>query len=357
MKKKLVIGVLIFGAIIAGFVLANSRQSILAVKTITLEQGSIEFSVKATGKIRSRQEIAVSPLSASRIVAISVEEGQEVAKGALLATLDDRQAQVRKDMAQASLTRATYEAKNASNDLDAVRVVWQAGGESRSAVNDAQQKLEVAKEHLARARSDLRTAQLELGNFRIHAPFAGIIAVKQASVGQTAELGASLFILTDPNQREILIRLDPSDAANIAPGQLVEVSSDAFPGKLWREKVLRLDPTIRKEGAANDIGIWISLGPDAPLLRLGQQVDVQVRTAYRPNATRLPYEALTSKDGKHAVAVIHNGVMRLQPIQTGIEDTRYIEVVSGVSPGEQVILSAADIHENQRVEQMKAVAQ
>lgn len=357
MKNRLILGVIVFASIIAGFVFANSYQGAIAVTTVALDRGPIEFFVKASGKIRSRQEINVNSLVAGRIVAISVKEGQQVAKGTLLAALDDQQAQIRKDVAQSSLARATDEVRGATNNLDSIRVVWQEGGESRSAVNDAQQRLDVANEHLTRARSELRTAELELKNYRISAPFAGIIAVKEASVGQTVEAGAFLFILADTNQREILIRLDPGDAANIAPEQLVDISSDAFPEKIWHEKVLRIDPTIRKEGATNDIGVWISVGPDAPLLRLGQQVDVRIRTAHRPMVTRLPYEALISKDGKPAVAVIYKGAMHLKPIQTGIDDARYIEVVSGISSGDRVILSAGDMHENQRVEQMMSVEQ
>jgi multidrug efflux pump subunit AcrA (membrane-fusion protein) len=120
--------------------------------------------------------------------------------------------------------------------------------------------------------------------------------------------------------------------------QDVELTSDAFPGYTWVEKVLEVAPAVRKEGAANSIKVRVSCGAKAPGLKLGQQVDAKIRTAYRADTVKLPFDALISTAGKTSVAMVKNGIICFVPVVLGIEDAVSVEIVSGVSTGQEVIL-------------------
>lgn len=117
------------------------------------------------------------------------------------------------------------------------------------------------------------------------------------------------------------------------------ITSDAFPGRQWTEKIVRLASAINRENTADTFNIRLSLGSDAPPLRLGSQVDVKIRTAFKSNALKLPSAALINNNGKTAVAVIQNGRIHFIPVITGIEDLTHTEIVQGLQAGRQVILA------------------
>lgn len=192
---------------------------------------------------------------------------------------------------------------------------------------------------------------MALDNLNVTAPFAGLITLSPVRAGQWIIVPPeALFTLADLERREIEVQIDADDSAGIAAGQEVTLSSDAFPGRQWSERVMRLAPSVEKEEAANTVNVYLSLGKAAPPLRLGQQVDVKIRTAFRPKALKVPFAALISKDEKTWVAVIEQGRVKLLPVVTGIEDLTHTEILQGVRAGQQVILAEGKtLNEGDRV--------
>ena len=339
MSLRKILVTLIILAIAAGavtWVLQSGKKGI-PVKTIKAVQGSLYSSIKATGKVVSHQETPLSALIPGQIISVHVTEGQQVAKGDVLARLDEREAKIRLSGMQAILNQARAEASQFARNLQGLRKVWRAGGASLQAVQDAETQWKSAQEREHKAQADIRTAELNLNQSAIVAPFAGIVIAKPASVGMWASPGTTLFSLVDLHARELELLVDQGDAAAVREGMDVELASDAYPGKIWNERVVRIEPAIRKEGSASNVAVRISLSATAPALRLGQQVDAKIRTAYRANAVKLPFESLIHADGKTYAAIIQNGKVDLQPVVTGIEDLTHVEILQGIKPGESVI--------------------
>lgn len=335
-RKLALIGIPMLLIATVAFCSFNPNKGV-TVKTVAVERGPISGWLSATGKIVSRREVTLIPSVAGQLVSVTAKEGDQVVRGQVLASLDDRETATLISKAETALQRAEQEALQAARLLERRRRLWEAGGDSRQALEDAEAQWRTATLHQAASKDELLLARINLDKMRITAPFNGVITAKNAQVGQWVGPGAALFTVADLNQREIEVKVDASESNEIALEQEATVSSDAVPGQQWTEKVVRLASAINRENTADTFNIRLSLGPAAPALRIGQQVDVKIRTAFKPDALKVPNNVLVNNDGKPAVAINRNGHVHFITVITGTEDLTHSEIVQGLQAGQQVI--------------------
>jgi RND family efflux transporter MFP subunit len=311
----------------------------LAVETAFVESGEIFQSITVPGRLVSKQRVDVSPARAGRLVEVLVEEGDRVSKGEVLAKLDDRELLSRLKVAKANLTNASEGIVLAERTLKRLRKAHDKGAVARRFVEDAEVDLRAAKAKAGVAVEEVHSATLDFNSQKISAAFAGTVTSRLAEIGQWVGPSDTLFTLVDESQREIEVRVDSADSVAIDIGQVVAVSTDAFPGLEWEESVVRLGTATDNNKNANSVKVYISLGKDAPLLRIGQQVDADIRTAWNPNTLKVPFEALITRDGQTMVAVLSEGQVRMKAVEIGIEDFAMAEIKQGLNEGEMVILT------------------
>lgn len=321
-----------------------------AVEIAVVEQGEIYQSITVPGKIVSKLRVNITPAIAGRLTHVNVEEGDSVKTGRLLARLDDREAKSYLKRAKSSMKSVKEDVLSAKRSLKRLRQAFSKGAVAGQLVEDAEVKLRSARARESIAEEEVRTAKLSLENPRIAAPFSGTITARFIEVGQWVVPSETLFTLIDQSQREIEVQVDAADSGGIAVGQTVGLSSDAFPGVEWPESVSRLAAATNSAGNANTVTVSISLGSNAPSLQIGQQVDADIRTAWNPNALKVPYGAVINRKGASWLALIDNGIVKLVKVTTGIENFSHIEILQGVSIGQSVILAnGADLQNGERV--------
>jgi len=318
----------------------------LPVKTAFVEMGEIYQSITVPGRVLSKQRVNISSAHTGRTVEIFVKEGDKVKSGQVLAKLDDRELISSQNRAKANLAEAKEGVALAERTLKRLRTAFKKGAVARRFVEDAEVDLSSARTQAGIAIEEARSANLALSKQQVTAPFSGTITARFAEVGQWVGPSESLFTLVDESRREIEVLVDAADSVSIDVGQVVAVSSDAFPGLEWHESVSRLGTAANNDSLSNSVKVYISLGNDAPTLRFGQQVDADIRTAWNPATLKIPFEALINRDGQTVVAVLSEGQVRLKPVETGIEDFSMVEIKQGLIEGEVVILSKGQFLQN-----------
>ncbi len=308
------------------------------VTTTIAETGEIYQSIVLPGHVVSQQQVAVNAAIDGRLVAISVMEGDMVEAGQLLAQLDNRELLSHLKRVQMNLANAREGISLADSILKRLRSAYEKGAVEKRFVEDAEVKLRAAKARAGVVAEDAHNASQEFERQRITAPFSGTITHRQAEIGQWVTPEDTLFLLADGTQREIELHVDTADSTGISVGQVALVTSDAFPDQEWQESVTRMGTAAEKQQDSNLVKIFVSLGEQAPRLRFGQQVDAEIRTAWSPNAIKVPFEALQVRDGQVFVAVLQDNEVRMKPVITGIEDFSSAEVRQGLRAGQEVIL-------------------
>jgi len=350
LKRILMSFALLIGAYFVYLMFEDYFHQGVDVQVAVVEQGEIFQSITYPGRVVSKLKVNVTPSISGRMIKIYIEEGDTVKSGDLLARLDDREAKSYLARANAKYNSAKEDVIKAERTLKRLKQAFSKGAVAKQLVEDAEVELRSSKARRAISEEEVQTSKITLENPKIVAPFAGTITAKYAEVGQWVVPSETLFTLIDQKQREIEVNVDAADSGGIAVGQTVGLSSDAFPGLEWSESVTRLAAATSNVGNANTVSVFISLGSNAPSLRFGQQVDADIRTAWNPNAIKVPYAAITNRKGSSWVATIDKGKVSFTEVETGIEDYTSVEILHGVNVGQTVILTnGLDLEQGDKV--------
>jgi HlyD family secretion protein len=381
------------GAIVAVVLLASfgSRDDSVPVMASTVSRSTIRSVISTNGKVEPVQNLEAHAPIGTIVKRILVKEGDRVNKGQLLVELDAASARSQAAQAlaqvktaeadltaterggtqeevltlQAQLVKARADRDAAQRNFDALTRLQQTGaaspGELRGAqallaAADAQVKLleakqkerysrpEVARveaEH-AQAKSAYLASENVLSQLLIRAPFNGI--VYSLPVRQGAYVNPGDLVLQEADLSKILVRsfVDEPDVARLAPGQKIEVTWDATPGRVWNGSVSAVPAAVKLHGTRN-VGetTCIIENKDFKLLP-NINVGVTIVTAEHGNALMVPREALRQDDGTSFVYQIVNNVLFRRPVQTSISNLTQVEITSGIPEQARVALGSTN---------------
>ncbi len=297
----------------------------VAVEVGKVQRLRMEDDAQAVGTLRSRQGVMLRPEISGRVARLGFGDGQRVRRGQLLVQLDDtlQTAQLRQAEAQASIARTNL-ARN--RELVAENFV------SQSVVDQSAAALEVALAQVA-----LNKAQLE--RMKILAPFDGVAGIRSVDVGDYVKDGADLVNVEDTSQVWVDFRLPERYLAKLKPGQAVEVTLDAMPGRTFRGQVDALDSQLDANGRSLLVRARLS-NPDG-VLRSGMFARTRTLLAVRDNALVVPEEALVPQGGKQFLIKVVDGpqgkVSQRLEARIGMRIPGKVEILAGLAEGDMVV--------------------
>ena len=327
--------------LIIGWSVINFMSSggTINVETARAEIGALHQAITVPGKVVSKLKVDVSPSAAGQVKQLFVKEGDKVRKGQNIAQLENDEVSNEVKRAEGNLLTTREETAMAEKTVTRMRRALDLGAVSRQAVEEAEMSLKSVKSKEAVAKEQVRSTRQLSDKLMVTAPFEGTITARQVQVGQYVRPSEPIVSVVDLGQREIETKVDAADSSAINTGQEVDVSSDAFPGRKWRELVTRVAPSANRETTANTVNVYISLGKEAPALKIGQQVDADIRIVSADQAIKLPIGALIPRNGKMWVAISEEGRVHFIPVTTGMEDLTHAEIAQGIRPGQEVIVA------------------
>ena len=347
MKISLYITVILIIALLT-FALFASRKSL--TNEAQVKRGDITSVVAAKGAVEALQEADLAPKSLGRIREILVEEGDFVEKGEIIAILENDEIKAQVEQARANLLKTQVELKDAQQNLQRSRMVFQKGIISKSDLDSAQLRYDVAFAQLKREEADLEHSKAIFENTYVRAPFAGEITRRFLEPGETVTLERLLPIVTISDVSKIIVRaeIDETNISKLEIGQKAVISSDAYPGEEFRGEVVEISPAVGKKKLISDnpaemvdrdvLEIKIELDPSAKKLNLGLQVDVTIFVYDRSGVLVLPRKAIEELNGTSTVNLKQNGNYQKRKIKTGGYNDEKIEIVDGLKEGDIVVL-------------------
>ncbi len=293
----------------------------VAVEIARVQQETAVESAQAVGSLRAAQTTMLRPEVAGRIVALNVQDGQRVARGALLVQLDDA-------VQQAQLAQAKAQAANADSNVKRQQELQAQGFVSASAVEQAQSSALVAQAQVQLARAQLQRLQ-------VRAPFSGVAGIRLVSLGDYVKEGADLVSLEDAALLWADFRLPEQYAGRLRVGQPVQISIDAMPGPRLPGVVTAVDAQADPNGRA--LLVRARLAQTVPGLRSGLFVRVSLELGRREGALWVPEEALVPLAGKLFVYRVVGGKALRTPVTVGARKPGLAELTQGVQAGDQVV--------------------
>lgn len=307
----------------------NERHMPRNVEIISVSKGPIESNIHVTGTIVNDRIVTLAALIDGEINTIEVNVGDLVKAGQLLISFDNALSIHSVNRAKADLALQQSSLNAAERKLNRVKKLIHNLSVSTEELDTAKSSFEIEHARLNVLKENLSIEMLRHDNTRLYAPYSGVITEKFTGEGQWVESGTLLLKLASDKGREIEAQIDANDLSAIKLGDFAEVSTDSYSGLSWKERIIRISPSISSE-TSNTFPIRFTLSDDAPHLLLNQQVDIKVTISKKDNVFSVPFSALIDTDGKYQVILLVGDRAKYIPVSTGIESYTNIEIASGI---------------------------
>ena len=293
------------------------------VEVVKVATASLPQSITTVGSLRSDESVTIRPEVAGRIAAINFQEGQRVAKGAVLLRLDPsiNEAELLQARANLKLARSKYER---AVDLSKSNFI---SGQAR---DEAENNLRVAEAAVA-------LVEARLAKTEIRAPFTGVIGLRSVSIGDYVKEGADIVNLESIDLLKVDFRVPEVYMRQVKAGQPLQVALDAYPGKTFEGRVFAVNPLLDAAGRAVVIRAQVK-NADASL-RPGMFARVRLITSESADSLVVPEQALVPQGSEQFVFKVVDGRAVRAKVEVGQRRDGKVEMVSGVTAGEVVVVS------------------
>jgi len=339
----------------------SSQASPIAVSVINASNETWPLLYEATGTVRAQTSAVISAKMSAYVREVKVQTGDRVREGQLLVTLDSRDldvgskhAEAARDEVRADMPEADSAIVAARANLDLAQVTFnrmqellqkksisnQEFDEATAKLKAAQAALEMTKarrtqldSRLATAEQEVRSAGVTRTYAEVTAPFAGVVVAKSVEPGNLAMPGAPLLTIEREGAYRLEASVDESHLSAIRVGEPVSVSLDGLDHAIAAQ-VSEIAPAV--DAASRAYTVKINL-PASSSLRSGLFGRADFQLGNR-SLLAIPASAIVERGQLQSVFVVNDGIARTRLITTGERVKDRVEVLSGLTPGEKLVL-------------------
>ena len=285
-----------------------------------VEQRDLNVSAEASGLVEPIQTVEIKSKASGEVLAVNVETGQEVTRGALLVEVEPRDVRNALAAAQADLEVAKARAMTSGANLKRVQELRQTNVATEQESETAVLEDANARAQLVKARTNLELAQERMKDVTIRAPMNGTVIEKTvepgsiiASASGTFGGGTTLLKMADLSTVQVRALVDQTDIGKVEAGQTVRVTVEAYPGRPFNGQVVKIEPQAVVEQNVTMFPVLIHLRNDERLLKPGMNTEVEIEIAQKQDAVVIPNDAVVAvRDANTAGAAlgISEGDMR-----------------------------------------------
>ncbi|CAA9891212.1 Efflux transporter, RND family, MFP subunit [Candidatus Methylobacter favarea] len=360
-KKKLIV---IFGlALIAAIYFLNKKPKLVDVEVQAIEKGEVKATVSNTrvGTVKACRRSYLAPAAGGQVAYLHVREGDSVKQHQVLLEVwnKDLKAQVNLQEAQIKANQASAEqscqlAGGAEREARRLAILQKGNhivSEEQVDIKETEARAKRAACHaafeaVAVTRANRDVAQAAVERSLVMAPFDGTVAEINAEVGEFVTPSPPgiptlpPIDLLDVSCLYVSAPIDEVDAPQIKTGMSACVSLDAFSEKRCSGTVSRIAPyVLEKEKQARTVEVEVKLTDPQDLHGLlpGYSADIEVLIASKPEALRIPAEAVL--ENNRVLLMRGDGLLEERTFKPGLANWNYIEVLSGLEAGDKVVMS------------------
>lgn len=334
------------------------------VETAIARRADLVKTITASGNAESTRELAITAPVSGIVAQLGAHEGDVVQEGQLLVTFADAELRLSLQKARERLVQALaqYQVKKAFlveddagsgvvAELQQAQEQVLAGALSpeqfKTLIDDpkfyalfttiSRDEVMAAQDGLLTAVADYATAELNVERAIVTAPFAGQIASTKVVEGQNVRDGIELLTLVDADPIRVRVEVLESEAGLARLGRAARVRFAAYPSETFRGQIDTISPLVDAE--KKTLQVIVSLPNPDLRLKPGMFAWIDLDTEIFPDRLLVPSAAVLLRDERPMVFVVEDGRARWVYIRKGLENPLFVEVLEGVEPGNEVVVS------------------
>jgi RND family efflux transporter MFP subunit len=371
------------------FFIVNKTLRAVEVKTVKVGRDNFTLTVTATsmGTIKADEEVRLTAQRVGRISKLLVKEGDIVKSGALIAVLDPDEAVYNLKMAQATLQRMQARLNELRSALDPLRIEVETnidkaranlqeaekrlkrfidlkdkGYISQIEVDSAERDYNVAKAAyesaiagrpqlivraeeikgqeaaVREAESSLSIAKLNYDYSFVKSSISGVVTSLPVKIGDTVAKGALIASIVATESLYVEALIDEADIARVSKGQKVNISMDAYPGKIFNGEVYMISPVVLGgKQETRTFEIRVRFKKQDAVIKLGMSADIEVIVDSVKDTLVVPSQAVIEKSSEKFVFVKRDSKVKLTPVRTGLSNWNLTEIISGLKEEDIVV--------------------
>jgi HlyD family secretion protein len=198
------------------------------------------------------------------------------------------------------------------------------------------------KDKVAAGKAALKAEKVSWGNANISTPIAGTVYVMPVQLWDFVPAGGDMLHVADLSKIQVRANFDEPDMGKLHVGQAVTVTWDGAPGRTWHGHLESKPLGVTHNGPRSVGECLIAIDDEHGDLPINTNVAVILTVDKRQHVLSIPREALHSENGAHYVYRVEGGELKRTPVETGLASAMSIEIKSGLSPNDAVVLHAND---------------
>lgn len=324
------------------------------VRAMTVTRSVADNTVTMTGTVQAQTEINQSFRIGGRLTERTVDVGDAVRPGQLIARLDPQNEEASLQAARAQLAAARAQLVEARNNYNRMRDLVVEDAVSRAQFEQAEALLKTAEAQVDSAQQQVNLATNRLGYTRLVSDVAGVVTARGPQPGEVVGAGQMIVQVARDGARDAVFDVAPQ-IKNAAPKNAeITVSLIDTPGVIAVGRVREVSP--RADPVTGTFAVRFRLIDPPPAMLLGSTVSGRLRMTGAP-AIELPATALVRADGKTAVWVFDKatGTVSLRNVELGSADANTVRVAAGLQAGDVVVTAGVQaLRPGQKVRLLEA---
>jgi len=293
--------------------------------------------IEATGTLNPFEEVNIGAEIDGIIKSVKVDEGTAVTKGMLLAAIDDIEYSHEVIRAEAFLKQTEATLANTKIEFARKEALFKEQLVTSQQFDDVSTRLAHAESEVERAKAALIIAKQKLAKTRIYAPLASRVKEKKVSSGDFVKVGASLFILIQPDPLKVRFTVPEKDVGKLKVGQDVMLKVDAFPDREFKGKVSIVFPSLEEK--TRTLAAEALVPNSDGMLKPGLFTRVILYTGAAKDTIVVPVTALLYEAEKVRLFTVGGDRAKEVRVKIGSKHGEMMEIVEGVKEGEKIVVA------------------
>jgi HlyD family secretion protein len=378
-KRIIIILVAVTVLLVIVFMIKGPKHHAQKVMIEKVQKRNITETISATGKIQPEKEVKISADVSGEIIELTVKEGDKVTEGQLLCRIDPEiyvsqieRTEASLNASKAQLLQAEAQLIDKETQLKRQRKLWEQKAISDMEFEQAETNFKVSQASykssnftVMSSEAALKEAKENLRKTTIYAPISGTVSKLNVEkgervVGTMQMTGTEIMRIADLKRMEVKVEVNENDIVRVKNGDTAYIEVDAYLDRKFKGLVTEIANSANTTGTSVDqvtnfevkilllessyVDLLDSVGQKRFPFRPGMSASVDIRTETVDNVLSVPIEAVTVKPDSinkdqlnEVVFVFRNGVAVQTKIKSGIQNTQYISILSGLSENDEVI--------------------
>jgi membrane fusion protein, multidrug efflux system len=293
----------------------------MPVKVAAVKQGTVTLDATAVGSLLANEAVIIRPEIAGRVTSIHFDEGQRVAAGAKLLSLDAAEVQAQRAATEADLVWSQQR-------YDRADELYKKNFISSQALDEARSNLSRAKARVAEDEARMRKSE-------VLAPFAGTLGLRMVSPGAYVKAGDDIVRLEDLSVIKLDFRIPETYLAKLKRDQEVSLQVDAYPERTFKGRTYAFESSLDEK--TRTVLVRARVPNPGGELKPGMFARVSLTLDTQPGALLIPEEAIVPRGSQTFVFRVAEGKAVLTVVETGKRQPGVVQILKGLTAGDRVV--------------------